>query len=251
MDIGQNTETNDVETAQAERIVSLMPLFTRYIIPLVLVTLIGVLWLRGYLTIPESRDSDPLTTMVRSGVRYQGSFARDFNDLNDLQLEAARRIGISPLESREGLDKVLGKLKEVHSNGDIHVDPLKHSVPYLVPEARTLLYEIGKRFTQILRDKDLPKYLPIVTSVTRTRMDIKSLQHGNGNATDNSTHLYGTTFDISWSRYKKADKRDERTLSSDELKHILAIVLAELKKDGRCYIKHEVKQACFHITTRP
>jgi hypothetical protein len=27
-------------------------------------------------------------------------------------------------------------------------------------------------------------------------------------------------------------------------------VLRDLKKQGRCYVKHEVKQACFHITAR-
>jgi hypothetical protein len=34
------------------------------------------------------------------------------------------------------------------------------------------------------------------------------------------------------------------------LKAVLAEVLRDLKKSGRCYVKHEVKQACFHITAR-
>ena len=34
------------------------------------------------------------------------------------------------------------------------------------------------------------------------------------------------------------------------LKAVLGEVLRDLKKQGRCYVKHEVKQACFHITAR-
>jgi hypothetical protein len=30
----------------------------------------------------------------------------------------------------------------------------------------------------------------------------------------------------------------------------LAEVLNDMRKQGRCYIKYEVKQSCFHITTR-
>lgn len=252
MDIGHNTDTNDIEHLCDDGRIDYRPLLVRYIIPLIVITLIGVLWLGDFIHFPSRGESeDAGHTMVTSGIRYKGSFRKDFNDLNDLQLQAAERIGIPPLDSRETLDDVIGKLREVTSNDKIHVDPLTHSVPYLVPKAHALLNEIGRRFVDQLKDNNLPLYRPIVTSITRTKQDVKRLQRGNVNATDHSTHLYGTTFDITWRRYKKVDPDEPRVLSPDELKHILAIVLSDLRLDGRCYIKHEVKQACFHITTRP
>ena len=39
-------------------------------------------------------------------------------------------------------------------------------------------------------------------------------------------------------------------VSSDTLKMVLSEVLRDLKKNGRCYVKYELKQGCFHITTR-
>lgn len=31
---------------------------------------------------------------------------------------------------------------------------------------------------------------------------------------------------------------------------VLAMVLRDLKREERCYVKHERKQGCFHITVR-
>jgi hypothetical protein len=59
--------------------------------------------------------------------------------------------------------------------------------------------------------------------------------------------MYGTTFDISWKRFMKADK-SKKELNERQLKMVLASVLRDLKKEKACYIKHEKNQACFHIT---
>lgn len=252
MEIGHNTDISDIETEASTVRINYLPLFIRYIIPLLVIILMGILWLGDFVALPFGGSTGTIDYVtVRSRIRYQGSFRRDFNDLNALQLEAARHIGIPPLTSRKGLDEVRSKLREVESNNNIHIDPLSHSIPYLVPKAHDLINEIGRRFTAKLKAHDLPLYQPIITSITRTYEDIKHLQRGNVNATEHSTHLYGTTFDISWRRYNKADDTVPGVLSPDDLKHILATVLADLREEGRCYIKHEVKQACFHITTRP
>ena len=34
------------------------------------------------------------------------------------------------------------------------------------------------------------------------------------------------------------------------LKNVLGEVLRDLRKQNKCYVKYEVKQRCFHITTR-
>jgi hypothetical protein len=75
----------------------------------------------------------------------------------------------------------------------------------------------------------------------------------NGNASANSAHFYGTTFDVSSKRFKKVEDEDGRPLqdvSSDTLKLVLSEVLRDLRKADKCYIKYELKQGCFHITTR-
>ena len=71
----------------------------------------------------------------------------------------------------------------------------------------------------------------------------------NVNASERSVHCYGTTFDISYKRFVKIDENSEDARDVD-LIAVLAEVLRDLKKAGRCYVKYEIKQACFHITAR-
>ena len=80
--------------------------------------------------------------------------------------------------------------------------------------------------------------------------DVKKLRKSNINSSKNSAHLYGTTFDISWVRYTKTDKDDPIDLDNGQLKMVLASVLRDLKRENRCYVKHERRQGCFHITVR-
>ncbi|MCC8153726.1 MAG: DUF5715 family protein [Tannerellaceae bacterium] len=181
---------------------------------------------------------------------YNGSYNRDFNDLNNLHIASAIELGISPVANREEAEHATRKMKEIKTNKYYEVEPLTHSLPFLVPEAEILLRDIGKNFQDTLQNLNAPLYKIKVTSVTRTASDIKSLQKGNINSTDNSAHLYGTTFDISWVRYTKIDVKDTLDIDSDRLKMVLAMVLRDLQKENRYYIKHERKQGCFHITVR-
>ena len=41
------------------------------------------------------------------------NFGKDFNDINDVHLSAAQKLGISPLKSREDLEKVSYRLVEL------------------------------------------------------------------------------------------------------------------------------------------
>ena len=180
-------------------------------------------------------------------IHYKGSYTRDFNDLNDLHLQAAKKIGITPPSTKGEVEKLKKKLKEVKTCKTYEVEELTHSIPYLVPRAADLLDEIGKNFQDSLKNLNAPKYKLIVTSVTRTNEDVTKLRKRNVNSSANSAHLYGTTFDVSWVRYVKDDK-SKAELTSEQLKMVLASVLRDLKKEKKCYVKHEKKQACFHIT---
>lgn len=184
---------------------------------------------------------------------YIGSlnYNKDFNDLNDTHKKVALQIGISPFENRADAKTSAHKIVEIKENQYYELRKLDYSIPYLVPESADLLNEIGIRFQKKLKELNAPLYKLQITSVTRTKEDIKNLRKINQNASANSVHIYATTFDISWSKYTKVNKRDKRSLTPEQLKQVLGLVLRDLKKENRCYVKHEKKQACFHITARP
>lgn len=184
------------------------------------------------------------------GVSHYG---RVFGDLNATQLDMAQAIGITPLASRSEVGNLSDRLHLIRTCEHYAVDPLTHSIPYLVPGAARLLDDIGANFLDSLAIKGLKPNKVIVTSVLRTEEDVRRLRQRNGNATAASAHAYGTTFDISWCRFEEVKGAGGKTLrkaNAATLKMVLAEVLRDLKQEGRCYVKYEVKQACFHITTR-
>lgn len=130
---------------------------------------------------------------------------------------------------------------------------MNRSIPYLVPRAAVLLNDIGRAFFDSLQMKQVPLHKVIVTSVLRTKDDVEKLRNYNKNATENSCHLYGTTFDICYNRYKTVQDPDgpkRRQVQNDTLKWVLSEVLNDMRRNGRCYVKYEVKQGCYHITVR-
>ena len=186
-------------------------------------------------------------------IRGVVSYKRSFPDLNDKHLEVAKAVGIRPLEAREEAESMKEKLTHITDNEFYVVDSLTHSIPYLVPRASALLDTIGSNFLDSLAAKGLNPNQVIVTSVLRTQSDVKRLRRRNGNASANSAHCFGATFDVSWKRFKKVEDEDGRPLQdvgSDTLKLVLSEVLRDLRQAEKCYIKYELKQGCFHITAR-
>ncbi|MCF0257524.1 MAG: DUF5715 family protein [Bacteroides heparinolyticus] len=181
------------------------------------------------------------------------SYKRSFGDLNEKHLNVAQALGISPISSREEAERMKERLQLITTNELYAVDSLTHSLPYLIPEAASLLDTIGSNFLDSLVSKGLNPNKVVVTSVLRTKEDVKRLRRRNGNASENSAHFYGTTFDVSWKRFQKVEDEDGRPLqdvSSDTLKLVLSEVLRDLKQAEKCYVKYELKQGCFHITAR-
>lgn len=180
-------------------------------------------------------------------------YSTAFPDSNNVQLAAANRYGVSPVENRKDAESRKTELVYIGSNPYYHVDRLRSSIPYLVPRAAMLLNDIGRTFYDSLQIKGVPLHQIIVTSVLRSRDDIKHLRNYNGNATENSCHLYGTTFDICYNRYKTVQDpmgSERRKVRNDTLKWVLSEVLRDMRQNNRCYVKYEVKQGCFHITVR-
>ncbi len=173
--------------------------------------------------------------------------------MNDVQMEAAVKNGVSPVKNRQDAEKRMKELVYIGANPYFHVDRLNNSVPYLVPNASILLQDIGSAFFDSLQIKDIPLHKIIVTSVLRTKEDIDKLRSRNFNATENSCHLYGTTFDLCYNRYITVEDPEgprRRAVRNDTLKWVLSEVLRDFRQQNRCYIKYEVKQGCFHITVR-
>lgn len=195
----------------------------------------------------DYKDSDVIHRVKTKGVGF--SLARAFNDLNDLQLSAAQAIGINPIHTLQDAFYTKRPLKRIESCDDFYLDTLTHSMPYLVPEAADLLHDIGKAFMDTVEARTGGHKCQIkVTSVLRTDNSIKRLKKRNVNATEASCHIYGTTFDISWIRFNYCDPN--YIMYTEDLKNVLAEILYKMREQGRCYIKFERKQSCFHITTR-
>jgi hypothetical protein len=181
------------------------------------------------------------------------NYQEAFPDTNGLQLTAANRWGVTPVLNRSDAETRKRELVYVGANPYYHIDPLYSSIPYLVPRAAVLLQDIGQAFFDSLYVKGVPLHKFIVTSVLRSQEDVAKLRQRNGNATENSCHLYGTTFDICYNRYKTVENPDgppRREVRNDTLKWVLSEVLRDMRQQQRCYIKYEVKQGCFHMTVR-
>lgn len=193
-------------------------------------------------------DGQPVKNRIYSVPGYSKSFP----DQNDVQLLAAQKWGVTPVNNRGEAERRKQELVYVGSNPYFYVDRLRSSIPYLVPRASLLLQDIGRSYFDSLQIKGIPLHKLIVTSVMRSKEDVEKLRGHNSNATQNSCHLYGTTFDVCYNRYKTVEAPGEhrRAVRNDTLKYVLAEVLRDMREQGRCYVKYEVHQGCFHITVR-
>ena len=169
-----------------------------------------------------------------------------FPDAQDVQIVEAERWGVRPVKNRDDAEKRKKELVYVGESPYYHVDRLSNSIPYLVPRAAILLQDIGQAFYDSLYVKSVPLNKIIVTSVLRSMDDVAHLQRHNLNATERSCHLFGTTFDICYNRYHPVSQ----PVRDDTLKWVLSEVLRDKREEGRCYVKYEVKQGCFHLTVR-
>lgn len=199
----------------------------------------------------KSRFFNPDGTPVKNPIYSVPHFGNTFPDQNDVQLISAQKHGVAAVEDRADAERRKSELVYVGSNPYFHVDKLYSSIPYLVPKASVLLQDIGRNFFDSLQIKGIPLHKIIVTSVLRSKEDVRKLRDHNSNATENSCHLYGTTFDICYNRYKTVEDPDgpkRRVVRNDTLKWVLSEVLDDLRREKRCLVKYEVKQGCFHIT---
>lgn len=192
-------------------------------------------------------------SLVKNRILSVPCFADAFPDQNDVQLISANKYGVQPVTDRSDAENRKAELVYVGSNPFFYIDRLHSSIPYLVPKASVLLQDIGRNFFDSLQIKGIPLHKIIITSVMRSKADVERLRGHNGNATQNSCHLYGTTFDVCYNRYKTVEAPDgpsRRKVRNDTLKWVLSEVLNDMRVNNRCFVKYEVHQGCFHITVK-
>lgn len=187
----------------------------------------------------------------RSAIRYTDfsyDYGRLFCDINDTQMQDAQRLGTG-VTSDSMFHAGISRLVPIRSNDLYAVDYMSYSKPALVPEAVVLLQYIGERFDEIVRERRSSNhYRPIVTSAFRTANDVARLRRVNGNASDNSCHCFGTTFDITYSRFMNDNGLWDE--AEGWMVESLARALYELRYEGLCHVRYERRQSCFHITVR-
>jgi len=221
----------------------------------VLIASFVVFYSRGCSQADEVIDNQPEQQQgIGLCVSYPGrtiDYARKFSSINSTHLAAAKRVGIAgPLEKNADVKNYKSKMVKVATCKNYKVDRLEHSLPYLTKGAAAELDAIAADFADILERNDLPHYRFIVTSVLRTKESVRQLQKsGNINSTTNSAHCYGTTFDITYARFDKADLT-LNYMTDENLKLVLAQALLNEQRAGNIYVKYERKQACFHVTSR-
>ena len=182
--------------------------------------------------------------------QYHEKYSEYFNDMQQTQIAAARKYGIAPISNREAAKAIIKQenLVKIRSCRIYKVEQLKNSIPYLTEDAAWLLTKISENFRDSLEAKGIERHKLIVTSVLRTDEDVRRLMEYNTVAVKNSAHRHATTFDISYRHFETAlftFKTNEV-----ELKKTLGEVLRDLRKDGLCYVRYEIKPGCFHITVR-
>ncbi len=198
----------------------------------------------------DSTNEMPDTANHKLRINYLGgTLGRIFNDSNHVHLDVVSRIGIDPIASAADAWHLDKPVVHVTSTEDYYIEDLSQSHPYLIPSAETLLSDIGRAFRDSLHARGGGDYRIRVTSLLRTTSSVNKLRRRNRNAVEQSAHLHGTTFDISYVKFVY-DTPGTPTCTQEDLKNLLAEILYDLREQGRCYVKYERKQGCFHISTR-
>ena len=181
----------------------------------------------------------------------QKDFSRKLNDrIVDYSAEAKRK-GIKVCKDDRDLKNRIseGKLVKVKSSNRYLIENMTYSSPYLTKDSKVLLEEIARRFRQKVSQKGLKGARLIVTSMTRKTESVKKLRRNNTNSSENSPHLYGNAFDIT---YKRFIVRKWILTNCDKkyLKDALGEIIWQLREEKKCFATYEKMQNCFHIVAR-
>jgi hypothetical protein len=181
----------------------------------------------------------------------QKVFSRKLNDRIVDYSAAAKLRGIKVCRDEKELKKRIseGKLVRVKSGRSYVIEKMTYSYPYVTRNSKLLIDEIASRLREKSSQKGLNGVRFYITSMTRKSDDVKSLRRFNRNASQNSPHLYGNAFDISYKRFI-ARKLFLTNCDKKFLKEALAEVIWQLRAENKCWATYEKVQNCYHVVSR-
>ena len=169
----------------------------------------------------------------------------NFNERNSIHILASKKSSLhSPIKKEIGIKKYLKNksLIPLKDGEGYIIDKMPYSYPFLTAKTISFIEALGMEFKTACELSHLPCRPFIITSALRTKETVNKLQSINSNAIKGSTHLYGCTFDIAWSRFGYGNDPDQEMLD------LLIPCLKNMQNKRKCRIKFERNQACFHIT---
>jgi hypothetical protein len=198
------------------------------------------------------------------------------SDVNAEQIARARALGVPPTDSA-GIVRLrrTGRLVPLEDSTRYWVlRSLEYSVPYVTPDTKAMLLEMGRRFRAELDSLGLPAYRMQITSVLRTPETQADLRQSNANASRVvSAHEFGTTLDIARAHFSAPAASDIQgaipsapslppevqqtaaaALDSVAEKHSSALqaalgrVLLTMREEGTLLVMMERRQAVYHTT---
>ncbi len=182
-------------------------------------------------------------------------------DVNRTQVATAQALGVRAYADAQIQQLVRqGRLVALGDSTEYWVlRKMDHSVPYVTPDARALLVQVGRRFHARLDSLGIPRYRMKVTSALRTGSTQAELRKINSYASQTaSAHEFGTTMDVSHERFAvpagaatQSDTLEE--LGKEHAKVLqgeLGRTLIELRTRELLHVMIEDRQPVYHFTVR-
>jgi hypothetical protein len=181
-------------------------------------------------------------------------------DRNAEQVASAQRLGIRVGAARERLAREGRIVALGDSTAWWILRDMDHSVPYVTPDARAMLEQLGRRFHARLDSLGLPRYRMKVTSALRTDETQAELRRINSYASQTvSAHEFGTTVDVSHERFAAPAGLAGGEMEAEVLDSIgkeyakvlqaeLGRALAALRDAGALHVMMENQQPVYHMT---
>jgi len=207
--------------------------------------------LLGLIFIPQSNRAFLVSFFSKRCRSHQQVYSKKLNDRIPEYSVSARLNGVERSYGENDLVEKIsaGQLFKVRNTRYYKIENMRYSYPYLTGDSKKLLREIGKRFRKKISKNGLKGSRFIITSMTRTTEMIKDLGKTNINASENSPHLYGNAFDISYARFSFI-KYQITECDKWYMKEALAEVICQLREEKKCWATYERNQGCFHVVSR-
>ena len=203
----------------------------------------------------EPNEPTPSNSITADDIPIAQFCSYTSNDKLTDYIEESKKKGVKPQKDIRKLDKLINNqelilVPDISWSYIIRKSP--NSYRYLTPKANNLLLSICEEFMRLKSNTSLWKIRPTITSMLRTIEAIGKIR--NKSKSNNSSHLHGTTFDISYVTFYD-ESGIEAQLHENELnylKELLACVVENHRTAGKCYKTFEQGQQshCIHVVCR-